>query len=104
MRSRIVSRWKKLGHNAHVRLCLVGLGWLLMAVSPLAGLLPGPGGIFVFAFGLGLVLKNSAWARRRYVALKRRWPRHGRWADWGLRRQSARRRAAIEKARQSAAD
>lgn len=75
------------------QLCFLTLGWLLIVASPAVGVLPGPGGIFVFAGGLGLVLKNSRWAKRRYVAFKRRWPRHGAWADWGLRRESARRRA-----------
>jgi hypothetical protein len=73
----------------------------LIILSPIVGALPGPGGVFVFAAGLGLMLKNSAWAKRRYVAFKRRWPRQGRWADWGLRRASARRRAAQAQTRAS---
>lgn len=68
------------------------LGCLLIVISPLVGVLPGPGGIFVFAAGFALVLKNSEWAKRRYVRLKKRWPNKGRWVDWGLRRESARRR------------
>lgn len=76
---------------------LFGVGVALMAVSPLVGVIPGPGGIFVFAGGLGLALKYSRWAKRRYVGFKRRWPRQGAWADWGLRRASAKRRAALVK-------
>ena len=64
---------------------LVILGF---AVAPL----PGPGGIFLLAPGLALILKTSMWAKRNYVRLKRWQPKAGHWIDWGLRRQSARRR------------
>lgn len=100
---KIVDRWKALGRNEHVRLLLFGLGCLLVALAPLVGLLPGPGGIVLFAIGFGMVLKNSLWAKKRYVAFKRRWPKHGAWTDWGLRRRSARRRAAQAKTTQAAA-
>ena len=80
------------------------LGWLLLALTPVVGVLPGPGGIFLFALGLGLVLRNSLWAKRRYVRFKRRWPRSGGWADRGLRRASARRREAVTRARAERAD
>jgi len=84
-----------------MRIALLVLGWLLVVASPVVGALPGPGGIFVFAAGAGLLLRNSLWAKRRYAAFKRRWPRHGHWIDRGLRRPSARRRrdrARAEKA------
>lgn len=68
------------------------LGVFLVLASPIVGALPGPGGIFVFAFGLSLILRSSRWARRRYVQFKRWQPKAGRWVDWGLRRESARRR------------
>jgi len=35
---------------------------------------------------------NSEWAKRLYVRFKRKHPNKGRWADWGMRRLSARRR------------
>jgi hypothetical protein len=73
------------------------LGILLMIAAIPVGALPGPGGIFVFAAGLALVLKTSMWAKRRYVDFKRKQPKIGRWADWGLRRRSARRREALAK-------
>ena len=73
------------------------LGVILIILSPVAGVIPGPGGVFVFAIGLALVLKTSMWAKRRYVHFKRWQPKAGRWADWGLRRQSAKRREAIRK-------
>ncbi len=74
-------------------------GVVLMIVAPLVGILPGPGGTIVFAVGVGLVLRNSLWAKRRYVVFKRKQPKMGGWADWGLRRQSAKRRG--EKAKQT---
>lgn len=74
-------------------------GVVLILLSPLAGIIPGPGGIFVFAIGLAMVLRTSMWAKRHYVRLKRRQPKMGRWADWGLRRKSARRREQIAKER-----
>ena len=75
------------------------VGVILIILSPLAGVIPGPGGIFVFAIGLAMVLKTSMWAKRRYVDFKRKQPKIGRWADWGLRRRSAQRREAIRKER-----
>jgi hypothetical protein len=68
------------------------LGVILLIITPIIGTLPGPGGVFVFAIGLGLVLRNSRWAKKRYVDFKRRYPKSGGWADWGLRRPSAKRR------------
>ena len=82
-----------------VRQMLVVAGCLLMAVSPLVGAIPGPGGVIVFAAGLSLALKYSGLAKRLYVRFKRRYPNKGRWADWGLRRASARRREQLMKAR-----
>lgn len=75
-----------------LRTILFGTGLLVMAASPLVGIIPGPGGIFVFAAGLVLVLQNSVWARGRFVRLKRRFPRFGQFADMALRRRSFRRR------------
>lgn len=85
-----------------VRQILFFAGILLIIVSPLVGAIPGPGGVFVFAAGLALILQNSEWAKRLYVRFKRRHPNKGRWADWGLRRSSARRREA--RLRQSQAE
>ncbi len=73
------------------------LGVILLIITPIIGSLPGPGGVFVFAIGLGLVLRNSLWAKKRYVDFKRRYPKPGGWADWGLRRKSAKRRSARAK-------
>ena len=92
---RLRQRWRALGRNDSVRWGLFLLGAVLVLSAPLVGLLPGPGGIIVFAAGLSLMLKNSAWAKRRYVDFKKRWPKFGHWTDWGLRRASARRRKAL---------
>lgn len=80
---------------------IFALGVLLMIASIPIGALPGPGGIFVFAAGLALVLRTSMWAKRHYVKFKRWQPKVGRWADWGLRRESAKRREAIRKEREA---
>ena len=72
---------------------------LLIAVSPLVGLVPGPGGMFVLAGGLVLLLRNSRWARRQFARAKKRWPKIGALLDRGLRRPSALRRRALEQAR-----
>jgi hypothetical protein len=94
---RLRDRWRHFERNPTVRVGLFMLGILLMAVSPIVGALPGPGFIIVFPLGLGLCLKYSRWAKRRYVLFKRRWPKHGSWVDWGLRRPSAKRRAELQR-------
>ena len=83
--------------NPLVRQTLVVVGFLLIAITPLVGPIPGPGGIVVFGAGLSLVLKYTGWAKRLYVRFKRRHPNKGRWADWSLRRASARRREEIRR-------
>ena len=44
-----------------------------------------------------MVLKTSMWAKRHYVRFKRSRPKAGGWADWALRRRSARRRLKRQK-------
>ena len=98
------ARWAELERKQAVRTGLFVLGMVMIAASPLVGIFPGPGGIIVFGFGLGLVLKYSDWAKRKYVEFKRRHPGKGAWADWGLRRRSALRRQAREREQQAAQD
>lgn len=74
--------------NKGRRLHLVVLGPTLIVLSPVIGLLPGPGGIVVFAVGLGFTLRHIRVAKRTYVRVKRRWPYIGRLSDMGLRRPS----------------
>ncbi len=71
---------------------MVAAGFLLIAVTPVVGPIPGPGGLITFGAGLSLILKYTGWAKRLYVRFKRRHPNKGRWTDWSLRRPSARRR------------
>lgn len=67
------------------------------------GPLPGPGGIFLFAGGMILILRNSHRAKLKWARLKRRWPRTGHMVDRVMRRQSALRRHARAKAAATAA-
>ena len=93
----IREQWLALTHIPAVRTTLFVIGILLMLAAPAVGILPGPGGVIVFAGGLALSLKYSEWAKRQYVRFKRKHPNKGRWADWGLRRRSARQREEIRK-------
>lgn len=86
------------------RLPLLILGWLLIVLTPVVGILPGPGGIFVFAGGLILLLRNSMWVKRLYARLKLRYPRLGHHADRTLRRPTWRRKQALREAEQASGD
>jgi hypothetical protein len=77
MESKPKSRW---------RLCWMALGWILIFLAPVVGVLPGPGGILVFAAGAALLIRHSQWAKRLYVRIKRRWPKLGRLTDRAMRR------------------
>ena len=92
-------QWRRFIDHPVVEWSIFAVGILLMLAAIPVGALPGPGGVFVFAAGLALVLKTSMWAKRHYVRFKRWKPKAGRWTDWGLRRSSARRREAIRKER-----
>ncbi|WP_445192517.1 hypothetical protein ACT009_00810 [Sphingomonas sp. Tas61C01] len=84
-----------------MRIAQLTLGGLLMIGAALIGPLPGPGGIFLFAGGLILLLRNSRKARSIFVRAKRRWPKIGHLLDRTMRRPSALRRHAIAKAARS---
>ena len=86
------------GSHPALRTALFVAGAVLVIVTPLVALLPGPGGVFTFAGGLALMLRNSAWAKRVFTRFKRKWPRVGGWADWGLCRASAERRRKRDRA------
>ncbi len=75
-----------------VRVAQMVAGVLLMAAGPIVGLIPAPLpiGLILFGIGLALVLRNSLWARRRYVRWKRRFPRAARFTDFGLQRRRSR--------------
>ncbi|NIJ29718.1 hypothetical protein FHT00_001665 [Sphingomonas insulae] len=73
------------------------LGGLLILGAAVVGPLPGPGGIFLFAGGLVLILRNSRLAQVKFARAKRRWPRIGGLVDRTMRRRSALRRHARDK-------
>jgi hypothetical protein len=80
------------------RYAQLSAGILLMLAAPVVAPLPGPAGTLAFAGGLVLVLRNSHAARVRFARIKRRWPRAGRLADTAMRRRSALRRRARDRA------
>lgn len=81
-----------------LRVSQLVLGVLLILSAPMLAPLPGPAGIFLFAGGMVLVLRNSRTARLKWARLKRRWPRTGQFVDRTMRRQSAMRRHERAKA------
>jgi hypothetical protein len=90
-------QWERFIDSPIVEWGLFGLGVLLIVAGFIIAPLPGPGGIFLIAPGLALVLKTSMWAKRHYVRMKRWQPKAGRWMDWALRRSSASRREALRR-------
>lgn len=82
-----------------MRIAQIALGVLLIVMAGIVAPLPGPGGIFFFAGGLILILRNSRAAQVRFARIKRRWPRVGHMVDVAMRRQSALRRRARAKRR-----
>lgn len=72
-------------------------GGVLIVGAALVGPIPGPGGIFLFAGGMVLILRNSRWAQRLFARWKRRWPKTGHVVDLTMRRGSAIRRRARAK-------
>ena len=91
-------KWTKLLDSPVVEWSMFVAGILLVLAGLAIAPVPGPGGIFLIAPGIALILKTSMWAKRRYVRFKRWQPKAGRWTDWALRRSSAKRRDAIRKA------
>jgi hypothetical protein len=91
-------QWRQFLDSPIVEWSMFAAGILLIIGGLLIAPIPGPGGIFLIAPGLALILKTSMWAKRRYVRVKRWQPKAGRWMDWALRRSSARRREAMRKA------
>lgn len=75
--------------DSALRIVYLCLGWLLIALTPIVGALPGPGGVFLLAAGAALLIKNSNWVKRLYVRMAKRYPKYARWADKGLRRAPA---------------
>ena len=93
--------WREFESRGWVQTVELVLGIILIIIGIITGPIPGPGGIFFAAPGLALVLRTSLWAKKHYVRFKRWQPKAGRWTDWMLRRQSARRREVIRKERKA---
>jgi hypothetical protein len=91
-------QWRRFIDHPVVEWTMFAIGVVLLVVSPLVGVIPGPGGLIVAGVGLALVLRTSMWAKRHYVKFKRWQPKVGRWTDWALRRGSAKRRETLRKA------
>jgi hypothetical protein len=100
---RMITRdqWRKFMDSPVVEWTLFAVGVLLVIAGFLVAPIPGPGGVFLIAPGLALILKTSLWAKRHYVRFKRWQPKAGRWTDWALRRRSAKRRDQVAKADQA---
>jgi len=94
-------QWRKFMDSPVVEWTLFAVGVLLVIAGFAVAPIPGPGGVFLIAPGLALILKTSLWAKRHYVKFKRWQPKAGRWADWALRRRSAKRRERLAKADQT---
>jgi len=94
-------QWRKFMDSPVVEWTLFAVGVLLVIAGFAVAPIPGPGGVFLIAPGLALILKTSLWAKRHYVKFKRWQPKAGRWADWALRRRSAKRREQLTKADQA---
>lgn len=88
---------KPVRHPA-MRVAQLSLGGVLIVGAGVMGPLPGPGGVFLFAGGMILILRNSHRAKLKWARLKRRWPRTGHLVDRVMRRPSALRRHARAKA------
>jgi hypothetical protein len=102
------SQWRRFIDHPIVEWAVFAVGLVLLIVSPLVGLIPGPGGIVIAGIGLMLILKTSMWAKRRYVRAKKLRLKAWGWettlgdlTDRALRRRSAKRREALRKAPES---
>jgi hypothetical protein len=73
---RRASPWRVVGGLAgrFLRLGLVLLGLVIVLAGIVIAPLPGPFGLPIAMVGLMIVLRNSMWAKRRFIDAKRRWP------------------------------
>jgi hypothetical protein len=71
------------------RIGLMAVGIALIILGTLLGPIPGPLGLPVAVVGLILVLRSSRWAKRKYAAVKRRWPKLLSMPDRLLRRRKS---------------
>ena len=57
------------------KIVLLAIGWMLLVIGPIIGLLPGPGGFPITAAGLILLLSQSYMAKRIFLRWCQRHPR-----------------------------
>lgn len=57
-----------------MRFGLIILGLLIVIAGIIIAPLPGPFGLPIAVVGMMIVLRNSMWAKRRFIDAKRRWP------------------------------
>lgn len=57
-----------------LRFGLILVGVVIMVTGFAIAPLPGPFGLPVAVVGLMIVMRNSMWAKRRFIDAKRRWP------------------------------
>src|SRR5437868_14314000 len=103
-------KWASFLDNPFVEWTMFAAGVLLLILAVVSGpIIPGPNGVLFGAAGLSLILKSSLWAKKHYVRLKKKRVGFrgrkvviGEWTDWALRRQSAKRREQLAKARPDA--
>ena len=57
-----------------LKLAYIVGGLLVMIAGFLIAPLPGPFGLPIAVVGLAIVLRNSTWAKRRFIDAKKRWP------------------------------
>jgi hypothetical protein len=81
--------------SAMKRLAMFWGGAFLVIISPLVGVIPGPGGIVAFGAGFGLMLRGSRWVKKHYARFKRRHPKKG---DWPISASSAAATSAARRA------
>jgi hypothetical protein len=98
---------KRFFDKAWVEWGMFTVGVLLIIAGIIISPIPGPGGVFLIAPGVALILKTSMWAKRRYARFKRYRLKvlgkdytPGRWTDLALRRKSALRRERLRKERE----
>ncbi len=61
-------------NNLKCRL-LLAVGWLIIVVGAILGVIPGPGGIPIVAVGAMIVLSQSRAARKQFIRLQKRFPK-----------------------------
>lgn len=86
MKHRVKSWWKAIPQSIRTPIVFV-VGMLCIVASPIIGSLPGPGGVFVFLAGIGILASEFDWAENLKAVLtetvpkelKKRWQPTPRW-------------------------